>query len=128
VSGAHYNPAVTLGVLLSGRSKIELIPACIYWVVQLLASFAAPLVAWYASGAAAGPAIGAGYSQGQAFVCEFVWSFFLVSVVLNVATTKSQEGNSFFGHAIGFAVAAGAVAFGPSTCETCRVHRETGVC
>ena len=48
----------------------------------------------------------------RAFLAELIFTLFLASVVLNVATTKSQEGNSFFGLAIGFAVTSGAVCVG----------------
>jgi len=112
VSGAHYNPAVTLTVLLSGRSKITPRSAALYIIMQLLASLIAPLCSWAITGNSAGPAIGNGYSVWQALFAELLWTFFLCTTVLNVATTKSQEGNSFFGHAIGFCVAAGAISLG----------------
>ena len=43
---------------------------------------------------------------------EFFFTFALVYVVLNVATSKDQPGNQFFGLAIGFTVAVGAFAVG----------------
>ena len=47
-----------------------------------------------------------------AFVVEMLFTFALCYVVLNVATSKDQPGNGFFGLAIGFTVAAGAFAVG----------------
>ena len=42
-----------------------------------------------------------------------IGTFFLVFVILNVATSKATEGNSYYGLAIGFTVLAGAYAVGP---------------
>ena len=47
-----------------------------------------------------------------ALLAEFIFTFALVYVVLNVATSKEQPNNHFFGLAIGFTVAAGAAAVG----------------
>jgi aquaporin Z len=47
-----------------------------------------------------------------AALVELFFTFALCYVVLNVATSKDQPGNSFFGLAIGFTVAAGAFAVG----------------
>ena len=47
-----------------------------------------------------------------ALVAEFLFTFALVFVVLNVATAKANEGNSFYGLAIGFTVLVGAFAVG----------------
>jgi aquaporin Z len=47
-----------------------------------------------------------------AFLAEFLFTFALVYVVLNVATADATAGNSYFGLAIGFTVLAGAFAVG----------------
>jgi aquaporin Z len=49
---------------------------------------------------------------GPGFAAEVLFTFALVYVVLNVATTKAAAGNSYFGLAIGFTVPAGAFAVG----------------
>ena len=49
---------------------------------------------------------------GKMLVVEFLFTFALCYVVLNVATAKDTENNSFYGLAIGFTVAAGAFAVG----------------
>jgi aquaporin Z len=49
---------------------------------------------------------------GKMLIVEFLFTFALAYVVLNVATSKDTEGNSFYGLAIGFTVAAGAFAVG----------------
>jgi aquaporin Z len=108
VSGGHYNPAVTLGVFLRGRCPAsDVLP---YWGAQLLGSASAAWIVGLAIRGApltpfAAPALGA-------FLAEFLFTFALVYVVLNVATAKATEGNSYFGLAIGFTVLAGAFAVG----------------
>jgi aquaporin Z len=52
------------------------------------------------------------HAVSRAFFAEFLFTFALVSVMLNTATTKSQAENSFFGLAIGFTVLAGAYTVG----------------
>ena len=49
----------------------------------------------------------------RAIVAEFLGTFALAYVVLNVATSKATSGNSYYGLAIGFTVMAMAYAFGP---------------
>jgi aquaporin Z len=49
---------------------------------------------------------------GKMLIVEFLFTFALAYVVLNVATARGTEGNSFYGLAIGFTVAAGAYAVG----------------
>jgi len=113
ISGAHYNPAVSLAVFL--RGKLTLKKMLEYWVVQVLGALFAAMIAWGVSGQhpAPGPNRSLGYGHGAVFVVEFIYTFALASVVLNVATTKSQEDNSFFGLAIGFTVTSGAFSCGP---------------
>ena len=48
-----------------------------------------------------------------ALIAEFLYTFALCTVVLNVATSTGTSGNSFYGLAIGFTVLAGAYAVGP---------------
>jgi aquaporin Z len=111
VSGAHYNPAVTLGVFLRGKISKGL--AFWYVIFQLLGSFGGGLLCYLATGYHPYPKPGQGYTQGEVFVCEMTYTCALVLVVLNVATTKAQEKNSYFGLAIGFTVTAGAYSVGP---------------
>ena len=58
------------------------------------------------------PSVNKDINDFNALLCEAQFTFALVLVVLNVATTKAQKGNSFFGLAIGLTVAAGAVSAG----------------
>ena len=108
ISGGHYNPAVTLGVFLRHRATAAELGG--YWVAQVLGGVFAALVTGYLKPDAvvtvADPA------TGQAFVAEFLFTFALVYVVLNVATARGTTGNSYFGLAIGFTVLVGAYSVG----------------
>jgi aquaporin Z len=107
ISGGHYNPAVSTAVLVRGRlPRAEYGP---YLITQLVAGVLAALIARVVVGhASAAPLPGV----GKQLIVEFLFSFALAYVVLNVATAKSTEGNSFYGLAIGFTVMAGAFAVG----------------
>jgi len=107
VSGGHYNPAVSLAVLVRGKLKAR--DAASYIAVQLLAGALAGLLARGVSGrgSQAVPA-----SAWKILVVEFLFTFALAYVVLNVATSDDTEGNSYYGLAVGFTVAGGAFAVG----------------
>lgn len=111
ISGAHYNPAVSLGLHL--RHKLGLEDLVAYVGVQLLAGVAAFSFGWGMGGKAGGIAPGAGVTDFQALAAEVVFTAALLLVVLNVAATRETEGNSFYGLAIGFTVAIGAFTVGP---------------
>ena len=98
---AHYNPAVTLGVFL--RGKLPLAEVGPYWAAQLVAAF---LAAWLAKftvhpGFVHTLSTSGAHAILSALFAEFFFTFALVYVVLNVATSKDQPGNQFFGLAIG---------------------------
>lgn len=107
VSGGHYNPAVSLAVFL--RKRLSLNDLLLYWVVQLAAGAVAAFTTIYFKGTS-----GEGFEPNylQAILAEFLFTFALCFVVLNVATAKETAGNSYFGWAIGFTVLAGAYAVG----------------
>ncbi|TFE74023.1 porin [Candidatus Methylacidiphilum fumarolicum] len=107
ISGGHFNPAVTLGVWLRGRchSK-DVLP---YMFSQFLGALAAAqLVRLFRKP----PSTPMSIDLLPAFAAEFLFSFALVFVVLNVATAKGTAGNSFYGLAIGMTVMVGAFAVG----------------
>jgi aquaporin Z len=108
LSGAHYNPAVTLGVFLRGRCPgADVVP---YMVAQVVGAGLAAGVVLYLRAGAAVSALAA--AAGPALVAEFLFTFALVWVVLNTATAKATSGNSFYGLAIGMTVMVGAFAVG----------------
>ena len=108
ISGGHYNPAVSTAVLARGRMTAgEYVP---YVVAQLAAAVMAALLV---RGLGYGPHhVAAVAGTGKMLVAEFLFTFALCFVVLNVATARGTENNSFYGLAIGFTVAAGAFAVG----------------
>jgi aquaporin Z len=112
ISGAHYNPAVTLGVFL--RGKMPATDVLAYWASQLLAALVAAWFARFIANPAPFPAQSLAGAHGifAALLAEFFFTFALVYVVLNVITSKDQPNNHFFGLAIGFTVTAGAFAVG----------------
>lgn len=108
VSGGHLNPAVTLGVFLRGKATAADLVG--YWIAQLLAGVLAAVAVLYLKGDV-GPVVAA-LPVAPALLAEFLFTFALVFVVLNVATARGTEGNSYFGIAIGGTVLVGAYAVG----------------
>jgi aquaporin Z len=114
LSGGHYNPAVTLAVLV--RRRITLRDALAYWIFQIGAGLLAAVVVRRVIdpvevGRSAPMTLG-GHTLVAAFLAELLFTFALCYVVLNVATSKDQPNNSYYGLAIGFTVVAGALAVG----------------
>ncbi|GGK20373.1 aquaporin [Streptomyces camponoticapitis] len=111
ISGGHYNPAVTLGVLI--RSKISWQRAVAHWVAQVASAALATPVARYLIDPdrvrTLSPSVRA---TCIALLAEFLFTFALVHVMLNVATSSDHPHNGFYGLAIGLTVTAGAVAVG----------------
>lgn len=113
ISGGHYNPAVTLAILIRGR--IAASEAMLYMLAQLVAAAIASLTVNYLVGDAndAVPVVVKDLVPLKALIAELLGTFALAYVVLNVATAKGTEGNSYYGLAIGFTVTAMAYAVGP---------------
>jgi aquaporin Z len=111
ISGAHYNPAVTLAVLLRGRvSGGDVLP---YFGVQIAGGLLGGMAARMMVNPDSIQALSfSGREIAVALVAEFLFTFLLAYVVLNVATSQDHDDNSFYGLAIGFTVFAGASAVG----------------
>jgi aquaporin Z len=108
ISGAHYNPAVSLAVWM--RGKCTTTEFLIYLVAQFLAAAAASLAVGYLL--PQGPPAPSPIPVGQSLLGEFLFTFALCYVVLNTATVSSTAGNSYYGLAIGFTVMCGAFTVG----------------
>lgn len=108
ISGAHYNPAVSLAVFL--RGKLSSRDLGMYWIVQMAAALVAGYLTLYFKGNTPQPL--QNWATMKAFLAEFLFTFALCYVVLNVASAKETKGNSYYGFAIGFLVLAGAYAVG----------------
>jgi aquaporin Z len=107
VSGAHYNPAVTLAVWIRGRCETRDVAP--YMIAQAAAGVVASLVAGFLVGTGKPMTI---THNPAALLAEFLFTFALAYVVLNTATAKGTAGNSFYGLAIGMTVMTGAFAVG----------------
>jgi aquaporin Z len=110
ISGAHYNPAVTLAVLL--RGKISVAEAIVYMIVQIIGACIASLVVIYLMNDKIVDQAVEMTNTSKGLLAEFLGTFALAYVVLNVATAKGTSGNNFYGLAIGFTVLAMAYALG----------------
>jgi len=116
VSGAHLNPAVTLGIGLAGRG-CTLVTGICYWIVQLAAGMIAALLA---VGVYGGKTYSTdpkeGYTHLQAVILEAIFTCSLVLTVLSTATIvgvpSKMTRNFYYGLAIGMSVAVGGTTIG----------------
>ncbi len=117
-SGAHFNPAVTLGFVITRR--MSLTSAITYWLSQLTGAIAASFLLRSIVPGEAGeavhfgvPMIAEGVSTSQALLLEFVLTFFLVTVIWG--TMVDERGPKLGGFAIGLVLSAGILVGGPLT-------------
>jgi len=112
VSGGHYNPAVSLAASIRGALPWkDMVP---YWLAQLIGGGLAALLVTYL--VVVTPAENqVQFNIPALIICEFLFTFALCYVVLHTATARNNEGNSFYGLAIGATVTVGAFA----TAGTC---------
>ena len=109
ISGGHFNPAVTLGFVVTRRIAGML--ALVYWSMQFLgATAAAALLRWFFSenvrqltnlGA---PALGGGIDAWQGVVIELILTFFLVWVIFATAVDPGGTFKAVAGLAIGLTI------------------------
>jgi aquaporin Z len=115
ISGAHYNPAVTLSFYI--RGVVAPLDALMYVVAQLAgaAVFGITADAFVRDnmGTVTAPfKVGPGLSPLQALLAEFVLTFSLTNVALRIATLSTVRGNSYSGLAIGFTILSSALCIG----------------
>ena len=112
ISGAHYNPAVSLAMLM--RKEININDFIKYISSQVLgASLAAYVISIMMSNMIVQPDLQE--PVAVILIAELLFTYLLVFVILNVATHPNLEGNSFYGFAIGLTVMTGAYCVGPLT-------------
>jgi aquaporin Z len=110
ISGGHYNPAVTLAVFLRGKLPAgEVLP---YWVAQIAGATLGAYFSYMFLDRTFALAPAAVSTTMTALMVEGLFTFLLCLTVLNVATSKATEGNSFYGLAIGSVIVVGAFAGG----------------
>lgn len=127
ISGGMYNPAVTTAIHLikynRGERAVPLITDWIkYVLVQITGGLSGAFVCWFIIGKdiarvafpAPAPMTNSGEDILRAFVGELFFTFTLCSIVLNCAVSKhyANDGNHFYGLAIGMSVFSGASCMG----------------
>jgi aquaporin Z len=136
ISGGHFNPAVTLGLVAAGR--VEIGQAVGYIVAQVVGAIAASAVlAFVASGKAGFDLVGSGfaangfgehspggYTLGASFVTEFVMTFFFLLIILGTTSKRAPAG--FAPLAIGLALALIHLVSIPVTNTSVNPARSTG--
>jgi MIP family channel proteins len=124
ISGAHVNPAVTLGLLVGG--KVSMVKAIAYWVAQIVGGIVAALVLRYIfpSSPTLGNTLPTGMFSGQIIVLEALGTFFLVSIVFQAAV-HGKAGN-LAGLAIPLTLAGAILFIGPLTGASFNVARTLG--
>jgi len=111
ISGAHYNPAVSVAVYLRGKLKAgDLLP---YIIAQCLGGMSAVMVSGFLLESMGIPdPAPKELDIVPSLIAEVLGTLALVYVILNVATAARTTGNSFYGLAIGFTVLTLAYLFG----------------
>ena len=119
ISGAHLNPAVTVGLAVIGKFSWRAVP--VYVGFQLLGAVLGALATWATFGGAArsqaklgAPAPSDGISDGRAFLIEALITFLLVFVIIAV-TSDRRASSSTAPISIGFALVCAVLIGGPST-------------
>jgi aquaporin TIP len=118
ISGGHFNPAVTLGFLVTGRLSPVL--AAAYWVAQFASAVvAAALLKWIfpsdQQATLGSPALGPGIERQAGLIIEAILTFFLVWVIFATAADPRGTFKSIAGLAIGFTITLDVLLAGPLT-------------
>src|SRR6266571_5200174 len=120
ISGGHFNPAITLGFLVTRRIAPSL--AVVYWSMQFAgAAAAAALLRWFYPETArrltnlGAPGLSSGVTVWQGLVIEIVLTFFLVWVIFATAADPGGSFKSIAGLAIGLTITLDVLMGGPLT-------------
>ena len=124
ISGAHLNPAVTLGFMVTGRLEKAVVPG--YIISQLTGALLASLfLCWmYPEHELLGATLPA-VPEYKALVLEAVLTFLLMFVILNVSTGHMEKG-IMAGVAVGGVIAFEALIAGPATGASMNPARSIG--
>lgn len=110
ISGGHYNPAVSLAMLI--QKKMAPNEFVGYVVAQVAGGIVAGAAIYTLADAKFLPGAADGVSWGKAALAEGIFTFLLVFTVCQVALPKKVDGNQYYGLAIGLTVVVGALAIG----------------
>ncbi len=111
VSGAHYNPAVSIALFAHGALSVSLLVR--YLIAQLAGAALAAFAVHALLGATFGPAPGAGHDVATALGAEVLFTFALMLTIFHVGVSAQTKGNDYYGIAIALVVVAGAYVVGP---------------
>jgi MIP family channel proteins len=120
ISGGHFNPAITLGFLVTRRIDAAL--AGVYWLMQLAGASVAALILWWifpkdavASARLGAPTLHPSIGQGAGFALEAIMTFFLVIAVFATAVDERGAFKAVAGFGIGLVITMDVLAGGPLT-------------
>lgn len=116
ISGGHFNPAITLGFVVTRRITAAL--AVVYWVSQLLGATVAALILRYLfskHGGVAGAVPSPHLHNDKALVLELIMTFFLVTAVWATAVDPRGAFKAIAGLAIGLTITIDVLMGGPVT-------------
>jgi len=123
ISGTHINPAVTFGMLVAGRIKIN--DAVGYWAAQFVGGILGAAALSFVLGANAGSlgatVLGSGVTQAQGVAAEAILTFLFLTVIF-----QAGRAGSFAGVAIGMALAFCILMGGPLTGASLNPARTLG--
>lgn len=105
ISGAHYNPAVSISMKIMGLLTTKELSG--YIISQILGSMFAALIVCWLNNSVMFISVG-DYDSSQILFVEAICTFALLMVIFNVAVNPKTEGNSYYGLAIGFTIFAAA--------------------
>jgi len=113
ISGGHFNPAVTLGVMLSHKMEGGWERGLAYMITQFFGGALGAVTGFLIYSKAFVVKPDQKFDVSHAGAVEFIYTTLLVTVVLNCCCCKDRPPNQFFGLAIGFVIIAGGYAAGP---------------
>lgn len=115
ISGAHFNPAVTVGFAIAKKFSWKDVP--LYILFQAIGAFLAILLLWFLfpeSNSFGHTHPVEGFPPYKAFVIELLLTFFLMLVIINVST-GSKEIGTMAAIAVGAIILLEAMFAGPIT-------------
>jgi MIP family channel proteins len=120
ISGGHFNPAITLGFVVTRRIRMSL--ACVYWLMQFAGAIAASLLLWWIFPKEAitparlgAPLLHPSIGSGAGMVMEAIMGFFLVLAVFATAVDDRGAFKAVAGFGIGLVITMCILAGGPLT-------------